>query len=191
MKSGFALFVSASILATGCLPAVSPATIASTSAPLAAPSTSAGSRLGDSTLKNATYHSPDWGNFQLDDGVYHRPPAAPGASASASATQLLEPVLYGDLNRDGIEDAALLLSTQNGGTGHFVELAAVLNQNGAARNVATVSLGDRVVMESGRVAAGTIILDMRVQGPNDGLCCPSQLVTWRYQLIGADLLKLP
>ncbi len=142
-------------------------------------------------MKNATYHSPDWGDFQLVDGIYHRPPAAPGASAATSATQLLEPVLHGDLNGDGAEDAAVLLSTQNGGTGHFVELAVLLNRNGAAVNVSTVSLGDRVVMESGQIADGTIILDMRVQGAHDPLCCPSQLVTWRYQLVGADLVKLP
>ena len=141
-------------------------------------------------LQNAEYRSPDWGDFRLVEGVYSRTPSDPGAS-SAYSTQLIQPVIYGDLNGDGVEDAAVILSTQNGGTGHFRELAAMVNRNAAAYNVDTVSLGDRVVVEAGRVEAGIIVLSMRVQGPNDGMCCPSQSVTWRYRLQGDSLVKLP
>jgi hypothetical protein len=140
-------------------------------------------------LQNAEYHSPDWGDFRLVEGVYSRTPSDPGASATYS-TQLIQPVIYGDLNGDGIEDAAVILTTQNGGTGHFRELAAVLNRGGAAYNVDTVSLGDRVVVETGRIEADIIVLSMRVQGPNDGMCCPSLLVTWRFRLQGDRLMKL-
>ena len=100
-------------------------------------------------------------------------------------------MVYGDLNGDGLEDAAVLLATQNGGTGVFVELAAMLNRDGRAENVATVPLGDRVVVESGRIHAGVIVLEMRVQGPNDPLCCPSQSETWKFRLQGADLSRIP
>jgi len=67
----------------------------------------------------------------------------------------------------------------------------VLEQNGNPYNVATISLGDRVVVESGKVENGAIVLNMRVQGPNDGLCCPSQAVTWKFVLNGNQLMKLP
>ncbi len=144
-----------------------------------------------SALRNAAYHSPDWGDYQLTDGVYHRPGALPGESADIYVTQLLEPVAYGDLNGDGIPDAVVFLSTQNGGTGHFREMAAVINRDGSPDNVSTVSLGDRVVIEAAQIEAGVITLNMRVQGPEDGMCCPSQSVTWRYQLEGGSLVKLP
>jgi len=145
--------------------------------------------LTELTLKNAMYHSPDWGDFQLVEGVYLRPPLAPGESAEIYKTEFRDPAVFGDLNADGIDDAIVFLSTQNGGTGHFVELAAVLNRDGRAENVSTVSLGDRVGIEAARIEAGVIILDMRVHGPNDPMCCASQLEIWRFRLEGGALVR--
>ncbi len=142
-------------------------------------------------LQNAIYHSPDWGDYQLVDGIYHRPPSAPGESPEANMTELIEPVAYGDLNGDGVADAVVFLSTQTGGTGHFREMAAVINHDGTPENVSTVSLGDRVVIEAAQIDGGIVTLSMRVHGPNDGLCCPSQFETWRYQLEAGSLVKLP
>jgi len=142
-------------------------------------------------LQNAQYHSPDWGDYQLVNGVFYRPPAAPGDSAEIYLTQLDERFVTGDLNADSVEDAVVFLRTQNGGTGHFVELAAVLNQDGNLYNISTVYLGDRVIVESAQITNGVIILAMRVQGPNDGMCCPSQLETWRFRLENNQLVRLP
>ncbi|HSF80184.1 MAG TPA: CARDB domain-containing protein [Anaerolineales bacterium] len=147
--------------------------------------------LSQTILFNGVYRSPDWGEFQLADAIYYRTPPTSQESPESYTTRIQAPVFYGDINADGLEDALVILNTQNGGSGHFIELAAVLNQNGSAYNISTIYLGDRVVIESGRVENGTIILNMRVQGPNDGLCCPSQLVTWNFVLDGDQLIKLP
>ena len=147
--------------------------------------------LSQAVLMNGTYRSPDWGEFELTDGVYYRTPSTSQESPETYTTRFHGPIFYGDINTDGLEDALVILGTQNGGSGHLIELAAVLNQNGNAYNVATTSLGDRVVVESGKVENGTIVLNMRVQGPNDGLCCPSQFVTWSFALNGNQLVKLP
>ena len=142
-------------------------------------------------LQNAQYRSPDWGEYQLVNGVYYRTPTAPGESAEIYKTQLDERFVTGDLNADGADDAAAFLRTQNGGTGHFVELAAMLNQDGNPYNISTVYLGDRVIVESVQIVDGVIILAMRVQGPNDGMCCPSQLETWQFRLENNVLVRLP
>jgi hypothetical protein len=131
------------------------------------------------------------GGFQLTDGVYYRTPSAPNESPDMYTTRFHDLFFYGDINADGLEDALVFLNTQNGGTGHFIELAAVLDQNGSAYNISTIFLGDRVVVESGKVENGIIVLNMRVQGPNDGLCCPSQFATWNFVLSGDQLMKLP
>lgn len=68
---------------------------------------------------NAQYRSPDWGEYQLVNGVYYRTPSAPGESAEIYTTQLDEHFATGDLNVDGTEDAVAFLRTQNGGTGAF------------------------------------------------------------------------
>jgi len=152
---------------------------------------SGSANLSQSVLRNSTYRSPDWGEFHLTDGVYYRTPLNSQESPESYTTRIQGPIFYGDINADGLEDALVILSTQNGGSGHFIELAAVLNQNGNAYNFATTSLGDRVAVESGKVENGTIVLNMRVQGPNDGLCCPSQSVTWNFVLNGSQLIKQP
>ena len=149
------------------------------------------STLTLASLQNAQYRSPDWGEYQLENGIYYRTPTAPGESAQIYTTQLDEHFVTGDLNADGIEDAVAFLRTQNGGTGHFVELAAMLNQDGNPYNISTVSLGDRVIVESVQIVDGVIILAMRVQGPNDGMCCPSQLETWQFHLENNQLVRLP
>jgi len=160
--------------------------------PTPSPASESGSAiLSLSVLQNSKYNSPDWGEFQLKDGIYYRPPLTSQESPESYTTQIQEQVFYGDINMDGIEDALVILKTQNGGSGHFIELAAMLNQNGSAYNVSTVYLGDRVIVESGKVGSGTIELNMRVQGPDDGLCCPSQVVSWHFVLNGDQLIKKP
>ena len=153
--------------------------------------TPSGMLLTLADLQNAQYHSPDWGDYQLVNGIYYRTPSAPGESSETYSTQLDERFVIGDLDADGIEDAVAFLRTQNGGTGHFVELAAMINQAGAPYNIPTVYLGDRVGVESVQITGGVIILAMRVQGPNDGMCCPSQLETWQFQLQNNQLIRLP
>lgn len=170
-----------------CTPASAPSSDLSTPNPTGV---SEGAILSQSVLLNSTYRSPDWGEFQLTNGVYYRTPPSSQESPESYTTRFQGPVFYGDINADGLEDAFVILSTQNGGSGHFVELAAVLDLNGSPYNMATIYLGDRVVVESGKVENSTIVLNMRVHGPNDGLCCPSQFVTWSFVLNGDLLIKL-
>jgi len=156
----------------------------------AAPATAAPT-LSLEQLRNGVYNSADWGQFQLTDGIYYRTPPTTQESPEAYTTHMLDLVLFGDIDGDGVEDAIVFLTTQSGGTGHFVEMAAVLNQNGTANNVSMLSLGDRVVVESGGIQAGVITLNLRVHGPNDGLCCPSQSATFTYRLDNQQLVQLP
>lgn len=141
-------------------------------------------------LRSGMYRSPNWGEFQLSNGVYYRTPPTSQESSEAYTTRLLDTVIYGDINLDGSEDALVFLNTQNGGTGHFIELAAVLNLSGSAFNISTLDLGDRVVVESGTIQDGAVTLDLRVHGPNDPACCPSQLATWNYHFDGTQLVQV-
>lgn len=171
-----------------------PALCPQTETPLPPPvptSESGNSSLSLDVLRYGVYRSPDWGEYQLTDGVYYRTPPTAQESPETYTTHIQDPIFYGDINADGVEDALVILNTQNGGSGHFIELTALLNQNGSAYNVSTIYLGDRVVVESAGVENGIIVLNMRVQGPNDGLCCPSQSVIWNFVLNGNQLMKLP
>lgn len=142
-------------------------------------------------LQNAAYHSSDWGDFTLTNGIYYRPLPTGQESPDAYSTRLTSHLFYGDMNFDGWQDVGVILVTQNGGTGSFFELALVLNQNGVPYNISTVSLGDRVVIQSGYVQDGILGLTMLTHGPNDPLCCASQFTIASFRLDGSQLVSIP
>lgn len=133
-------------------------------------------------LKNAEYQSefPASKQAKLTDGVYQEE-IVPGA-ASKLTLKLLDQYATGDLNGDGVADAAVVLAANMGGSGTFVYLAAVLDDRGMPKHIASASLGDRVQIKSVSIDAGQIVLDMVTHGPNDPICCPTQQVTRKFKL---------
>ena len=143
-------------------------------------------RLNVAALQNATYHSPDFGELPLVEGTYHA-----GEAETGTTTTLSDWIAFGDLDADGQEDAVIILTTQSSGSGVFVELAAVLNHNGMPVTLSSVALGDRVRIEELTLEAGLIQLDVVVPGPEDPLCCPTQVEQQRLRLVDAQLKRLP
>ncbi len=136
-----------------------------------------------SILKNANYHASLFEEpVKLDNGIYYYPNDR-GVIDSAAFTKLDEKHIgYGDLNGDGVPDAAAILMTDGGGSGLFVDLATVLNVKGLPVNVATESLGDRVRVKKVSIKNGLIIVNLLTHDVNDGQCCPSLDSTWRYKM---------
>jgi hypothetical protein len=145
--------------------------------------------LTEAALANASYPSEytESGVVQLEDGEY-RVPVAPGSATELVVT--LDEVAFGDLNEDGVEDAAVILVTEPGGSGTFYDLAAVLNQNGEAVSVDSTLLGDRIQLEALAIEAGDIQVEMVTHGSSDPLCCPTQEVTQTYQLQDDQLVLI-
>ena len=79
-------------------------------------------------LHNAEYVTP-WSQnerVRLQDGVFSRK-----LEIGREVWQLRDPIAFGDLDNDGIDDAAVVLTYHGGGSGTFFNLLAVLNENGA------------------------------------------------------------
>jgi heat shock protein HslJ len=144
--------------------------------------------LTEEALKNAEYHS-EWpadGVAQLTDGEYRKP------TVEGSATELvirLVNVIFGDLDGDGVEDAAVILVADPGGSGTFYDLAAVINRDGNPEHVATTFLGDRADIQAFSVESGQVVVDMITHGPDDPMCCPTQRVEQTYELQGDELMQ--
>jgi hypothetical protein len=98
--------------------------------------------------------------------------------------------LRGDLNQDGTADAVVVFVYEGGGSGVFNYLAAVLNERGEPRHVATVRLGDRVEIRSLSLKNGRITVRLVVQGDDDPLCCPSVRVERVFKLVGDKFVEL-
>jgi hypothetical protein len=142
-------------------------------------------------LENAEYQS-EWpadGLAKLTDGEYEEE-IVPGAASKIIIRFYPDMYAFGDLDGDGIEDAAVVLATSGGGSGTFISLEAVINDEGTPNHVATAFLGDRVRPMSISIESGQIGVDMIAHGPDDPMCCPSLEVTQKYELKGDELVLL-
>jgi len=150
----------------------------------------AGAGLTLDALRNATYLTEleESGTLTLTDGRYEGEPFVEGGATRLVVT-LVEPVAFGDVDGDGVEDAAVALVADPGGSGSFTYLAAVIDQDGMGHNVATELLGDRVKIGALSIAGGEIVVDMVTHGPDDPMCCPTQRVVQRYALQGDALVQ--
>jgi len=142
-------------------------------------------------LKKAEYRS-KWstkGKIKLSDGIYQER-VVPDSTAEL-VIKLSDRIAFGDLNGDGVEDAAVILVSNPGGSGTFYDLAAVINSRGKAKHVASAFLGDRVKVEGLRVRSGKIVVKMVTHRSSDPMCCPSLTVEQIYGLQGDELVRQP
>jgi heat shock protein HslJ len=147
-----------------------------------------GPGLTEDKLKNAEYRGIYGETVQLIDGRYEGEPFVEGGASRPTVT-FIDPHAFGDLDGDGVEDAAVLLAENSGGSGTFIYLAAVLNRNGNPQNTATQLLGDRVQVNSLSIEDGEIVVDMLTHGPDDPMCCPTQPVVQTYELRDNQLVQ--
>jgi hypothetical protein len=128
-------------------------------------------------LKNAEYTfdlDEAMPTFRLSDGSYQS-----GSDPSKSdfvQVNLADKVAFGDLNGDGVNDAAVVISINTGGTGEFEYVVGVVSQDGQPMQAGYAYIDDRAIINSLNIADGKIILDTVTHAPNDPMCCPSQPV---------------
>jgi hypothetical protein len=98
-------------------------------------------------------------------------------------------VAFGDLNGDGAQDAAIIIGENYGGTGDFVSVVAMLNQNGQPVYASSFGVDDRPIINSLTIQNGEILLDATTHRPNDPGCCPNQPMTLGLRLWGGQLVQ--
>jgi hypothetical protein len=135
------------------------------------------------SFKNAEIHAPQYDKtVQLIDGKYEA-----GSGADYLLVQLLDQGAVGDLNGDGLPDVALLLAENGGGSGVFVSVVVMLNQDGQPAQAGAVLLDDRPKVNSLTIQDGQISVDAVIHGTNDPMVNPTFAVTKTYQLAGDGL----
>jgi predicted small lipoprotein YifL len=142
-------------------------------------------------LKNAEYQSefPKSKKARLTDGKYEEE-IVPGSASKLVIVVYPDMYAFGDLNGDGVDDAAVVLATSGGGSGTFISLEAVINDKGTPKHIASASLGDRARIQSIAIQSGEITVNMITHGPQDPLCCPTLEVTQKYKLQGDKLTQV-
>jgi len=126
------------------------------------------------------------GKAKLVNGVFEEP-AAPG-SATKTQVQLTKELATGDINGDGFEDALVLLVADPGGSGTFTYLALVLNDNGNPKPIASVLLGDRIIVKSLAIQDGQVVVKLLTRKPDEPMSAkPTVDVTRIFNLEGDRL----
>jgi len=82
------------------------------------------------------------------------------AAGTASTVSLLEQYTsFGDINNDGVDDAAVIVNRPNAaGTPNYF-LAAMLNQGGIMFNITDYPLGNTINITTHKVISGNIMID--------------------------------
>jgi hypothetical protein len=113
--------------------------------------------------------------------------SAPG-SAGKTVTSVFGKPVYGDLDGDGDEDAALILVRSPGGSGTFFYAAASVNEKGSCRGTNAVFLGDRISPQGLMIQKGLILANYAVRRPGQAMTVlPSEGRTTCLKLVGGIL----
>lgn len=102
--------------------------------------------------------------------------------------QMGNKVAFGDLNGDGLEDAAIIIVENYGGSGAFVSVLAVLNQGGKPGTAYSALIDDRTLVNEVAIKDGLLFVDAVIHGPSDAMCCPSVPSRRFYRLIAQVLV---
>jgi hypothetical protein len=121
---------------------------------------------------------------QLKDGKFEQGTAG---GADYVSVMLTEFVAAGDLDGDGSDEIAALISENFGGTGVFVFLAIYRTVNGTATFLTSSIVDDRPQLNALSIADGEVFLDAVIHGFDDPMCCPTLRTTRHYRLVNDQL----
>ena len=129
----------------------------------------------------------DGGVVALADGRSEVPVAA--GSATSTVTTLSARRSYGDLDGDGLADAAVALVHDPGGSGTFHYLAVLAG--GSTGPAPTLPLGDRVIVDRVAIAHGRVTVSYLTRTFDEALAAlPTVPVTRHFALAGGALVEL-
>lgn len=102
----------------------------------------------------------------LVDGA-HEVEAAPGSSAKV-VTRVFGNEVFGDLNGDGREDVAFLITRNSGGSGTFFYVVVALRGDAGVAGTNAVLLGDRIAPQNSEIEDGVLVINYADRKPGEG-----------------------
>ena len=103
--------------------------------------------------------------FAMSDG-FAASEAAPGSATQNTVRIVGEPV-WGDVDRDGHLDAALLIANDPGGSGTFYYAVLAVGDSGIYSSTNALLLGDRIVPQTVNFLDGRFVYNYQARGPEE------------------------
>jgi hypothetical protein len=134
--------------------------------------------------KNASYVI-DGASVALVNGVSEVP--VPD-SASVIKTAYFGNEVKADMNGDGVDDSAFILTQQTGGSGTFYYVAAALSSKDGYAGTNAILLGDRIAPQTTEFANGQIVVNYADRRPGDAMTVAPAVGTSKYvEVVGQEL----
>jgi hypothetical protein len=167
------------MILSGCTPAIASPSIEneSRSTTITPTETPTATITPIASYKDATYQI-EGQSITLVNGISEIE-AAPG-SASRIITRYFGNDAFGDLNGDGKEDAAFLLTQENGGSGTFYYIVAALRTDTGYLGTNGIFLGDRIAPQATEIQKGVIIVNYADRNPNDSFAVQPSVAVSKY-----------
>jgi len=134
---------------------------------------------------NATY-TIDGAPVTLVQGKAQQP-AAPGLAENIT-TQVFGQPTYGDMNGDGIADAAVMLVQDGAGSGTFYYAAVAVEANGSTTGTNAILLGDRIAPDTMQIANGILTVNYADRKLTDPMSTPPSIGVSKYLVVANGVL---
>ncbi|MEI6480633.1 MAG: hypothetical protein WCO12_03915 [bacterium] len=149
-----------------------------------APTHNATSTQSTVGYKDATYKIDDQ-PINLKNGLSE---TTVEGSLSSVRTMYFGNEAKGDVNGDGKEDVAFLLTQNGGGTGTFYFLAVALGNEGGYKGINTVFIGDRIAPQNTEIKNGVITVNYADRLPSEPMVAEPTVGVSRYFKVQDDTL---
>lgn len=104
-------------------------------------------------------------------------------SASKITTRYFGNEAFGDLNGDGKDDAAFLITQDNGGSGTFFYVVAALRTETGYEGTNAVLLGDRIAPQTTELRDGMLIVNYADRNPDESFTTSPSVGVSKYLLV--------
>jgi hypothetical protein len=193
--SRYSLILLAAFL-IGCSPATPPPVAIdltqTASGPVTEPTSARATRVPDEAaeIRNAEYQlgaTDQLQVVQLTDGRFEQGTAGSDDFLSVSITDF---VAVGNLDADGTDEIAALVSENYGGTGVFVFLVVYSKVNGAFTFQTSSMVDDRPQLNVLSIDNNEIFLDAVIHGTDEPMCCPTLRTMRHYRWVDNQLDRI-
>lgn len=121
---------------------------------------------------------------QLGDGMFEQGVRGSDDFISVRMTNF---TAKGDLDNDGLDEYAALITENYGGDGTFVFLAVFSDVNGQLIYQTSVYVDDRPLVDELLIENGKIYLDVKTHKRDEPTCCPTLHSVRHYRLLNNQL----
>ncbi len=109
--------------------------------------------------------------------------------ANGVSTTAFGPPASGDLNGDGMSDAAIILMQNPGGSGTFFYAAAAINTPNGASGTNAIFLGDRIAPQNISIANGVIMANYADRKPGEPMSAQPSVGVTKYLRYDGSVLR--